>query len=134
MATARLVSLCVLALLVLAGMGAPALADDKEIAQLLVSAKRWEQPFQLFGKPFMFNANGTYTRGDGKNAGTWTVRDGKLTLTGSFLNTTTFKDDPVRTFGIEWLDAKMDGFWLSEPGKNRDAGYFGGQAFMKHDR
>jgi hypothetical protein len=116
------------------GMGVPARADDKEVAEILVSAKKWEQTFQLYGRPLVFSADGTYTRGDGKKAGTWTVKDGKLTLTGSFLNTTTFKNDPTRTFGIEWLDEKKLGFWLSEPGKNRNDGYFGGNAFMKYSR
>jgi hypothetical protein len=124
-----------LAVLTLALLGgSPAAAGDKEDAEILVSAKRWEQYFQLYGKPFVFHADKVYTHGDGKKAGTWEVRDGKLTLTGKFLNTTTFKDDSERTFGIEWLDDKKLGFWLSTPGKDRKDSYFGAGAFMKFDR
>jgi hypothetical protein len=128
MKTVRTAFLCVLALMLALG-GEPLWAGDKEDADLLVSAKKWEQSFQLFGKPLVFNADGTYTRGDGKKAGNWSVKAGKLTLTGSFLGGVTKK-----TFGIEWLDAKKLGFWLSEPGKKRNEGYFGGDAFMKYDK
>jgi hypothetical protein len=129
----RTMSLAVAALALLGG--SPAKAGDKEDAEILVSAKRWEQSFQLYGKPFVFHADKVYTHGDGKRAGTWEVRDGKLTLTGKFLNTRTNGYDAERTFNIEWLNDKKLGFVLSEPAeKEFDKYYYGKGAFMKYDR